>query len=42
MKYEAPKMSVIEIPAKNIIVTSGTIIGGDNTGNVGGGGKLED
>ena len=39
-KYEAPKMEVVEITACDIITTSG-ITGGNNTGEIGGGG-LED
>ena len=41
MKYEAPKMQMIEISANDVIMTSG-ITGGDGSGNVGGGGKIED
>ncbi len=41
MKYEAPKMQMIEISANDVIMTSG-ITGGNATGNVGGGGTLED
>ena len=43
MKYEAPKMQVIEVSAMDVIKTSGGgITGGDPTGNTGGGGTLED
>lgn len=43
MKYETPKMQVIEISATDVIKTSGSgTTGGDATGNVGGGGNLED
>lgn len=41
MKYEAPEMQMIEISAKDVIMTSG-ITGGGATGNTGGGGNLED
>ena len=42
MKYEAPKMQVIEVSAMDVIKTSGGITGGGATGNTGGGGNLED
>ncbi len=39
MKYEAPKMQMIEISANDVIMTSGGgITGGGATGNVGGSG----
>ena len=41
MKYEAPKMQMIEISANDVIMTSG-ITGGQGDGNTGGGGQIED
>ena len=38
MKYEAPKMQMIEISVKDVIVTSG-ITGAGATGTVGGSGR---
>lgn len=40
-KYETPNVEVINIETIDVIATSG-ITGGEGTGNVGGGGNLED
>ena len=43
MKYEAPKMQMIEISANDVIMTSGSgITGGQGDGNTGSGGQIED
>lgn len=38
-KYEKPEMQVIELSASDVITTSGGITGGNNTGEIGGGGN---
>ena len=43
-KYETPNVGIINIETIDVIATSSGegVTGGENTGNVGGGGKLED